>query len=138
MKKNVKVDIPYSRPDDLIEVAEKMVTKDTELGEASQLRILDSVPFKKNLADAKSYRAEARSLHEKAEGLNQKANLCLGLDPAQNSSTPGTVYCYVVSAKNILEGYYNGQEKMLQEWGLGVTITEGSPKAKAKAKAAAK
>ena len=120
----IKVDIPGRKPDELTKLADDVLSKHLDLGDASPLKGLDMIIFQKNLNDGTSKRTEAKRLHDHAELLNQQAGLCLGIDKAQNVKTPGTVYSTLTSVRDILLGIYKGQERQLSEWGFEVVISD--------------
>jgi hypothetical protein len=122
-KTSIKVEIPESKPDLLNKMGEDVLKKHTELGEKSPLNGLDMETFAANLKDGISKRAQAKSLHEQAELLNQQAGLSIGIDKSQNTKTVGTVYSTLTSARNILLGINVGQERKLTEWGFDVVIS---------------
>ncbi|HEY4787357.1 MAG TPA: hypothetical protein VIH57_14960 [Bacteroidales bacterium] len=124
MRTSVRVDIPESSPDDMITLAKKALAKHKDLGTASPLNGLDMTTFTSNLTAGEDKRAQAKSLHNQAETLNQQAALNLGIDKSQNAKTPGTVYSTLTSVRDILLGIYKGQEKKLTEWGFDVVISD--------------
>jgi hypothetical protein len=132
---NVTVEIPANEPDQMTSLAENVRKKHLELGTASPLNGLSVDGFSKLLDGAIADRNDAKSLHNQAEVKNQSANLKLGIDKSQNSKTPNTIYSFLISAKDILLGLNNGNEKKLSEWGFNVSI---STSAASKAKTATK
>ncbi len=123
-KTSIKVEIPESKPDMLNKMGENVLKKHIELGEKSPLNGLDMETFAVKLNDGKSKRAQAKSLHEQAELLNQQAGLSIGIDKSQNTKTAGTVYSTLTSARDILLGLNRGQERKLTEWGFDVVISD--------------
>lgn len=123
-KTSIKVEIPESKPDMLNKMGEDVLKKHIELGEKSPLNGLDMETFAVKLNDGKSKRAQAKSLHEQAELLNQQAGLSIGIDKSQNTKTAGTVYSTLTSARDILLGLNRGQERKLTEWGFDVVISD--------------
>ena len=123
-KTSIKVEIPESKPDMLNKMGEDVLKKHIELGEKSPLNGLDMETFAVKLNDGKSKRAQAKSLHEQAELLNQQAGLSIGIDKSQNTKTAGTVYSTLTSVRDILLGLNRGQERKLTEWGFDVVISD--------------
>lgn len=126
MKTSVKVEINESKPDYLVDLAEKVLVKHKAMGTSSPLNSLDMTTFEQNLKLGKANRADAKRLHDEAEKLNQQANLNLGIGVGQTVSTPGTVYSSLARVRDVLLGIHKGQEKNLNEWGFDVIITEGT------------
>ena len=122
-KTSIKVEIPESKPDMLNKMGDDVLKKHIELGEKSPLNGLDMETFAVKLNDGKTKRAQAKSLHEQAELLNQQAGLSIGIDKSQNTKTTGTVYSTLTSARDILLGLNRGQERKLTEWGFDVVIS---------------
>ena len=123
-KTTVKVEIPVSKPADLVTLAENVLKMHQSLGTASPLSGVDMVTFEKSLTGGKDKRAEAKRLHNAAEKLNQEAGVCLGIDKSQNTKTIGTVYSTLTSVRDVLLAINRGQEKKLTEWGFDVLISD--------------
>lgn len=132
----VKIEIPASSPEELIGLADKILKHHLDLGDKSPLKggLVDMDKLQANVKSASDDRTEAKSLHNKAESLNQQANLTLGIDKTQNSKTQNTVYSLLGSIRNILEGANKGSEEKLSEWGFNVVLGSVSTKASTKAK----
>ncbi|HEX3009199.1 MAG TPA: hypothetical protein VHO90_16465 [Bacteroidales bacterium] len=126
-KTNVKVTIPKSSPEELIDLGDKVDKKNTELGETSPVKTFNFVALKAALASAKAKREEAAELHQRAEKLNEEANLALGIGRIQNSKTPDTVLTIVTGIRDALLGFYRGKEQALNDWGYKV-VSGGSSK----------
>jgi hypothetical protein len=134
-KVTVKVEIPESSPDDLLDMALRLESNHTKKGVDSPLKVIDMTTFSAKLLSAKEKRAEAKRLHEEAEALNQQALQDLGIAKGQNSKTPGTIYNLITSARDVLMGINRGQEEKLNEWGFKVVSNSSATNVKSKSSA---
>lgn len=130
----VKVEIPVGSPDSMITLADDVEAHHIELAGDSPLKGLNMDSLTANVKIAREYRDKAKKLHQEAESYNQKAALALGIDPTQNSNTPGTVYNLLASIRDTLLGLYRGQEEQLGLWGYKIVRGTVSHSKKSKAK----
>jgi hypothetical protein len=109
-------------------LGDKVDKKNTELGETSPVKSFNFTTLKAALATAKAKREEAAALHQRAEKLNEEANLALGIGKIQNSKTPDTVLTIVTGIRDVLLGLYRGREEALNDWGYKVVSGSSTKK----------
>jgi len=132
-KRNVKVELPLSSPNKLIDLNELIIERHEELGEDSPLKELDMEDVKNKVQEAKELRSQAKMKHAEAEALNQKARVILGIDVGQSSFTEGTIYYMDTRIRNLLLFRYPGREEQLSTFGMNVVISMSKlPKRKKK------
>jgi hypothetical protein len=131
-RKTVRVEIPSSKPDQFISLAEKVKNKHGELGEASPLSVLNKMDvFGGKLGQASVLRDESKNLRNQSESKMEEAMLNLGIAPGQTKETPDTVYNLMLRVRDLLLVAYQGNEEKLSEWGFKVVVGQAKTKAKA-------
>jgi len=132
-KINIKVELPRHSPDKLIKLNKRIIEKHEELGDDSPLKELAMDRVKSQTLEAEAIRNEAAKHHAKAEALNQKALLLLGIEIGQSSYTEGTVYFEDILIRSRLLQVYKNSEETLSTFGFNVVIRKSKmPKKKKK------
>jgi hypothetical protein len=126
-RKNVRVEINTSSPDDFVNQSKLLLKKHKELGDESPLRILDMGTFEAKLADADAQREESKTLKNKSEIKMQEAMINLGIGKGQTIDTPGTIYHLLTQSRDLLLSINKGKEEALSEWGLKTVVTTSTP-----------
>lgn len=137
MSRNTIKVVIKRQPDFLIDLGSDALAKHTADGASSIIPddIADDLATVLPLADAANKVQKQAYLVSEAE--TEKCNLLTGLSLTQNSRTEGTLYFYILSARDILLGLYRGKERNLGNWGFtvnspnnvaSVVIVESNPK----------
>jgi hypothetical protein len=129
-----RVQVPIRKPNEFLDLTNKIVAKHTELGKESPLNSLkqvDMASFKKKVEEAIKLRTESEKLRKQSESLMEKAQTVIGVSPNQNSLTPGTLYNTTNTIKEYLLVLNKANEEELGDWGFNVvTKKAASPKKK--------
>ena len=125
MSTYVRVDITKDRPDDSVELCEKIVVKHTDEGAASTLPgVLDMTQFGLRALNVKTLRADADKNRNLAQSKYNTLLFTCGIAKGQRKQTKNTLYWFVLNTRDILLVKYRGVEEELQNWGFSVVITE--------------
>lgn len=109
----VRVNVPKN-PDQLIQLAQSILTKHAADGAASALAGLDMADLNAKTATADTQNKATAKLYRDAETATQNRDLALGTDGV----IKGTVGYYVRSARDVLLGIHKGNEQKLGDWAL--------------------
>ena len=110
-----RVNVP-TNPDDLIALAQAIVTKHKADGAGSPLAALNMTEMGTKTIAADTQNQSAAQLYRDAEKATQDRDLALGSgNPVKES-----VLNYVRSVRDILSGINKGNEQALGDWGFEV------------------
>ena len=126
-RKTIRVKIPVGAPDKLSKLANNVKAKDDDMADTSPLKdepSFDRTDFAAKLSAGDTKRKESEKLREQAETKMEQARTAYGTGNGQTAETPGTVYNYIVAAKDRLLSYYKTNPEMLSEWGFDVVVGE--------------
>ena len=121
-KRTVRKPIPRDKPEKMIEIAQKLIRKNKEMGEDSPLKSLDMTLFEENFTVAVENREQSIALRRESEALMQKSKNALGTDIGQNMNTPDTVYNFIALCRDLLSVTYRGNEEQLSTWGFDIVV----------------
>lgn len=124
--KGVSVVIPDKVPE-LIDLAIKIFARHTSDGVNSILNPFDMTAFQAKTDLCFTQHNLAKTLEKEQTIATEARNLALGYGKHQDSSTPGTVLFYVVSARDMLLGLKRGKERELGYWGFEVREVSSTP-----------
>jgi len=107
-------------PKKLTDLTDAIIAKDDTDGESSIIADMD-IPMLISLnQEAKEKNALAAKLFRDRQQAVQQRNIALGIAIKQRTINKGTVLFYITSVRDILLGYYRGEEQTLGEWGFTV------------------
>ncbi len=123
-RKNVRVDMP-TKPETMLELADAIIEKHTELGVASPLTaaLVDMTAFETLVTEANTLLDDWKSFTEDAQTFHNQAQVILGYADGQTSETEGTIYYYLCIIRDRLLQKYQGTEEALAQWGFKVVIS---------------
>lgn len=124
-RKTVRIDLPLGNPDELIQLAQKIVEKHAELAENSPihaLKDLNMAEFGAGATEAGSQRQVAKEAERTAQESNGRAASLLGTAPGQTQETKGTLLFGITRIRDLLGAVNKGNEEALTSWGFEVTI----------------
>jgi len=110
-----RVNVP-TNPDDLIALAQAIVTKHKADGAGSPLAALNMTEMDTKTIAADTQNKSAAQLYRDAEKATQDRDLALG----SGNPVKGSVLNYVRSVRDILSGINKGNEQALGDWGFEV------------------
>lgn len=122
-RRNVRVDIPRSSPEDLAALAKSIEDKHVADGANSPLNVLDMTTFSTKLSEAKTNIALSDKLHGDAEAKNQEARVIIGIEENQSTTTEGTLVFVLTQIRDFLLVKYKGIEENLNAWGFEVVVS---------------
>ncbi|MES2620800.1 MAG: hypothetical protein V4615_08105 [Bacteroidota bacterium] len=126
-RKNIRIDIPDDKPENLLELGEDIAERHTTLGLASPLiDNVDMAVFEPMVTDARALVDNWDTLKGESQSIHNQAMVKMGYAAGQNSQTPNTMYFDFMSIRDRLLQNYMGTEEMLSEWGFNVVISEHS------------
>lgn len=102
-RKVVRMDIPTSEPEKLIEFASRVLERHKKLKDKSLLKELDMEDFEKKLQQIVAKRKEAKELRQKSEALMEEAQKLLGMAKGQTKDSKGTIIYYLTKGRDILK-----------------------------------
>ena len=117
---SVPLDLRASKMADL---AREIIAKHTADGAASPLPASHMVPLQDLLTEVTPLITATEKIQRDAETATQARNVVLGIGKGQKSTTPGTVYNYVIRLRKILLGHFRGTEQRLGDWGYTVNMS---------------
>lgn len=128
-RKTIRVEIPRTNPDTVLEMIAGILKKHKEMGNKSPLDKQVADALKHIYAKAEPIRKKAKEHEAKAQSNNDEARGLLGVNATQGSNTPGTGLYYLTQARDILLPKYKGNEEKLSEWAFDVVLGQAkSPK----------
>lgn len=122
-KRNIKIEIPESRPDDLMHLGEDIIAKHNALGGDSPLDNGKITAMGTGITGARAKKTEADGKHASAEKINEQMRNKLGIDKGQNSRTKGTPYHHILGMRDDLLYDNKANEQALEEYGYTVVIS---------------
>ena len=125
-RKNVKVEIPVNKIEALMTLLNGVSKKHIALGTDSPIQHIDMADFDSKLKEAEGKRTSSKELRAQSEALMEAANSLLGLGIDQSSTSPGTLYYYLTSIRDLLLVIYKGNEEQLSTWGFNVVSSSSS------------
>lgn len=127
-KRNVRVDIPDSTPELLLELCDAIEEKHTADAGTSVLNDSEvAMPaFITLVGEANSLLAESASLRSTKQSQYDQALAIIGYSEGQTSETPGTLYNYNTGIRDRLLNKHPGVEEILSEYGFNVVISSSS------------
>ena len=108
------------QPVKLIELAEKILAKNTLEGVHSPLTGLDIDDFTDKTETAREKDTLAKTLTQEKQLAISTRDLLCGFVKKQTTTTPGTILYYVTQARTLLLGLNKGNEMALTQWGFTV------------------
>lgn len=130
-RKVVRIEIPTSRPDDLLTLFEAALAKHKALGQNSPLTGIDMVLFEQVVTQVRPLRDLAKDFERQAQVKFEQAANLMGVGMGQSSHTAGTLYFDLLRIRDLLLAMFRGHENELETWGFSVvTGTAASPKRK--------
>jgi len=134
-KRTVSMEIPIQSPKAMLELGDKILVRNAELGGGSPLNIpeLDMATFASKHDLHKAKRKEGNKKHGLAEVAIQKADRALGTEEGQSKDSVGTVYNIVTRVRDKLLFVHPGEEEELTTYGFNVVVSitslpgEGEP-----------
>ncbi len=117
----MRINIPKN-PEQVIQLAQRVLAKHTADGTVSPLSGLDMADMTAKTAAADTQNQSAAKLRRDAEAATQNRDLALGTDNAAR----GTVAHYVRSVRDMLLGLHKGNEQRLGDWGFEVDTSARS------------
>jgi hypothetical protein len=119
------VDVP-SNPEDLAALMQKIVDKDAAVNAAtpgsSPINPKDIAAIKAILATVQPALATIKDLQPQIDAAVQRSETALGLADGQTVRTEGTGLFLVTKIRDVLAAEYKGQEKLMEGYGLPVSI----------------
>ena len=132
-RKTIRIDIPTGSADDLIALAEDIISKNTALGPAAELDGSIVSDMVNKASQAKIKRDKADRLAAEAKTLNEQAATLLGTAPGQTALTEGTVLFHITGFRDTLLTKHRGNEEALSEYGFATVVgTAKTPGARKK------
>ncbi len=122
-KRNIAIEIPESRPDDLMHLGEAIITKHNALGGASPLDGAKITAMETGITGARAKKTEATGKHASGEKTGEQMRNKLGIDKGQTGLTKGTPYHHVLVMRDDLLYANKANEQALEEWGYTVVIS---------------
>lgn len=126
-RKTVKVEIPASKPDDLIKLGQAILTKHTEEGANSPLDTKKMTTLAGQVGLAAQRNQDAKDADAVAQKARQDRDNALGMADGQNASTKDTALNLIMYARAQLLIANEGVEEALSAYGFDVQV--GSAKA---------
>ncbi|MCD4818487.1 MAG: hypothetical protein K8S23_07325 [Candidatus Cloacimonetes bacterium] len=125
-RKNVKVDLHVNKIEALMTLLSVVNKKHIALGTDSPLNHINMADFDSKLKVAETKRASSKELRAQSEALMEAAYSIIGLGIDQGSTSPGTLYYYLTSIRDMLLVIYKGNEEQLSTWGFNVVSSSSS------------
>ncbi len=132
-RKTVRVDLPVSNPDNMLQLCRGIITQHAKAGESSPIKALESIEdgiriddLETMLSETEEKRAQAKELEARAQALNGEVAQLIGFAQGQTSRTKSTLYSSAVRIRDFLLSLYRGNENALEVWGFKVTIGTAS------------
>lgn len=122
-KRNVRVDIPRSSPDKMLDLSERIHERHTELGDDTPLHHEEMTDIPTKVAAARAHLKKADKLHEEAEAETQHALNIIGIAKGQTIKTSGTLYNKSGRARSILVVKHENEEEEISKYGYNVVIS---------------
>lgn len=104
----------------IIELATNILKKHKADGADSPLNSMDMADFDALTTSLAPTFKQLKQIRKEMEAATEARNLALGILKYQDSKTKGTVYYYVCSVRDILQGIFRGRERALGDWGFVV------------------
>lgn len=121
-RKTIRIDLPTSKPDEMILLAEAIDTQHTKLAAASPLNDAKVKAMAARARSAREKRAQADVLDAQAQALRADAATLIGLGAGQTADTKDTLVYDVTGFRDILLTEFRGSEDELQPFGFAVVI----------------
>ncbi|HRI29242.1 MAG TPA: hypothetical protein PK239_18985 [Chitinophagales bacterium] len=115
------------KPQQITELGNKIWQKHLADGAASPIPPILLNGFEPLLNQATTLVTQSAQMLKDAESATQTRNKLLGLGKGKTRRTEGTLLHVVVCVRNILLGYFRGQEKSLGLWGFTVITSRHTP-----------
>ena len=122
-KRNIAIEIPESRPDDLMHLGENIIAKHTALEGDSPLDPAKITAMGTGITGARAKKKEAAGKHASGEKTGEQMRNTLGIDKGQNSRTKGTPYHHILGMRDDLLYDNKANEQALEEYGYTVVIS---------------
>ena len=127
-KKNIRIKIPWGKPDALLALAEKVETQYLNGGDKNAMGNIDMETFIATLERARETRYAAIKMHASAKAMMQESLSLLGIDKGQTKRDFGTIYQLLTMIRDqLLVSFFNHEEK-LTEYGFKPVISTSTPR----------
>ena len=126
-RRNVRVDVPISSPEEMKTLVEAILAKVDDGTAAAELDSdkIDTLRAQDTINN--KARTEGRLLHGKAEAKTEEADKALGVDKGQSINTVDTIYNIVaLHVRETLLLVHQGEEEKLSKYGFNVVISGSS------------
>lgn len=122
-KRNIEIDIPRNKPDDLMHLGENILLKHNALEGDSPLDAAKMTAMGGLITQARAKKKEAGGKHASGEKINEQMRNTLGIDKGQNKRTKGTPYRHILGMRDDLLYANKENEQALEEYGYTVVIS---------------
>ena len=127
-RRTVRVELPTSKPDQLIDLGERIVTRSAAPGASGTLDPDRVARLATVTGTAKTNHINAEAKAAESQVARQSRDTTLGIAKGQSANTPDTVLKHILSVRDQLLIEYEGNEEKLSEFGFDVAIgTAKSP-----------
>jgi len=124
-RRNVRIDMPTDKPEDMVLLAEAIIEEHTDLGAASPLvGNVDMTAFETLTTDTRQLLNEWEDAKNEAQSKLNEALGIIGYAEGQTSSTAGTLYFDICSVRDRLLDVHQGNEEALSEYGFDVVVSQ--------------
>jgi hypothetical protein len=123
-RKTIKVEIPESSPNKLLELLKCITEKHQFDPENSPIKgpMMDDFLLKQVLASEK--RKEAKRLSDLSQAMLGEADQILGTGPGQSRQSEGTLLNHLTYFRDQLLLHFRGNEQKMKDYGFKVTLGE--------------
>lgn len=132
-RKTIRIDIPSSQPDFLIDLADGFSEAGQKTGDPLKTEV-DWKNFDARRTKARALRADAAKLSAQAEAQRAEAAVLLGVAPGQSTETEGTILHDLTGGRDLLLVKNRGNEEALSAYGFNVVLGTASTGRKNKPK----
>jgi len=135
-RKTVRVDVPTSNPDKLIQLGKDILTQNAKAPASNQLDAAKMGKLKTAIGIADGNNVQAKQLDGQSQLLRQQRDTALGTATGQTAMTPDTALNLINYSRDLLLTNNAGNEELLSQYGFNVVI--GQAKSPTKPQPAAK
>lgn len=121
-RKTVRVDIPMSKPDDLIVLGKAICSQHSAQGDKSPLDAGKMTALLALMANADATNSNAKSLDAQAQTARQSRDQSLGIADGQTAYSPNTALNIITYARDQLLVSLEGDEESLGNYGFNVVV----------------
>ncbi len=121
-RKIVRVNVPRSQPDRLIELAGKILAQHEADGAKSPLAAERMSTLQELVKEARSLNSKAADLAAQASGTRHRRDQVLGIADGQTSGNVNTLLNLVKYARVQLGIHFEGHEQSMETYGFNVVV----------------